>query len=198
MKTYTILITLTFLFSITNLNAVEKGNGRLASNGTIKEASKDLSIPIVNMTKPDVIFLKYKGSNCTGAFLISEHGEYFMALYLNRANSQNFKILEEQKLVITFDNNVELTLNSFRDVESKILGLSANKSLWIAYKINIDQIKVFTENTYRNIKIYFTSDSELTTKVNQDDSGKFFEFEIKGGSFQKSMQNPAKCILQIN
>ena len=59
MKTYTILITLTFLFSITNLNAVEKGNCRFAGKGTIKEASKDLAISIATMTKPDVIFLKY-------------------------------------------------------------------------------------------------------------------------------------------
>lgn len=174
------------------------GQCKYAKKRAVKFVNKQLTTQIQTMTKPKIIFNKFSNTS-SGAFFINENDEYFLALSLVRTNySAKFEILEKQKLVINFENNIDLTLISFDNVESKTPGITLSAQLiWAVYEVDKEQIKIFAENPLFNLKIYFVSLKNISNTF-EDEDGKYFEFEVKADKYKSNLIEPANCILQIN
>ncbi len=170
------------------------GQCKYANKRIVKGLSKQITTQIKLMTKPKIIFKKMSQSSM-GAFFINEKNEYFLALILKRENSSSkFEILEKQKLLINFENNTNLTLLSFENVESRMLALF-KQEIWAVYKIDKEQLKLFSENPLSKLKIYFVSKKKLSNTF-KDEDGNYFEFVVKLKVFKSNLKNQADCILQ--
>ena len=172
------------------------GQCKYAKKNSIKVVNKQLTTEIQKMSRLKIIFKKFSNMSQAG-FFINENQEYFFALALVRSFSSKFEILEDQKLIINFENNIDLTLNSGFNVESKMPGLAFDSQfVWAAYKIDKEQIKIFTENPLFNLKIYFVSEKEISNTFSDED-GTYFEFEVLSDKFKSNLIKPAGCILQV-
>ena len=171
------------------------GQCKYTKKGVIKFLNKRFTTSIHTMTRSYSIFSKLSNS-ASGAFMINENNEYYFVINLLRSYSSKFEILEGNKLVIGFENNIDLQLTSSENVESKNAGISLNHFIWAIYKVNKEQLGIFAENPIFNVKIYFVSEKEIANTF-EDDDGTFFEFEILSEKKKSNLIEPANCILQI-
>jgi hypothetical protein len=154
-----------------------------------------LGIEVDQMTKLKNIFDKYTNGG-SASFTVDTEGNYYFALTMFRAYAKRFEIIEEMKLVINFSENIDMELAAVSNTESKNVGLSLNHQIWALYKIDKEKVQVFAEHSMFNVKIYFTTDKNIETAL-EDDNGMYWEFGIESETKQSNLIEPANCFLQI-
>jgi len=192
MKAQILLIALLFVSSFSYCQKCEYRN-----HSEKKRVSKDLNEEQnIRLSKPKVLFSKY-AKNATSYFVKTETG-YFWSIIFNRGYSARFEIFEENPIIIQFANNNIIKLYAKEITEGKFLPLSLSTTYQINpyYKVNKEQLEMFTSHEISNVRIYFVSDKVV--EKSEDEMGSYFEFDIQSNSKRKSCMKGANCMLQYN
>jgi hypothetical protein len=176
------------------------GQCKYASKSFVKRQSKLLSINI--QAWPQVRFIfddpYINRTQFIANFFNDENNNFYFTFYYNRDNTYPFVILEDQKLVINFENDLKVTLSSYRNFEWKPNPLAIQpciNHIRAFYKIDKEQVEIFARNPLLNFQIYFTSEKNISNTF-EDEDGKFFKLAMKTDKTQTSLIEPASCILQ--
>ncbi|MDN5201351.1 hypothetical protein QQ008_08260 [Fulvivirgaceae bacterium BMA10] len=153
------------------------------------------AINIEKMTKPKVLFDKWN-KVASSSFIKTDQG-FLWSIFLMRGYSARFEIFENNPIIVQFENGsiVKLYPNSFTEGKFPVLALTTF-TINPLYKIDKDQIDMFSSNRIKNIRVYFTSEKVLSENRSEDDLGTYFEYEILSERYQSNCITPANCILQ--
>ncbi|MDN5204523.1 hypothetical protein QQ008_24235 [Fulvivirgaceae bacterium BMA10] len=149
---------------------------------------------IIKITKPKTLFDKFYKTAATH-FVKTSNG-YLMGLHLRRSHSAKFEILDDNPLIIQFENGKILMLYPRSFTEGRFIGLSLTYFIVPFYKITEEDLEVLVSNKIENIRIYFTSDKVSPSNRIEDDLGTYFQYDILSEKYKSNCMIPANCIVQ--
>lgn len=167
------------------------------SKKMLKQANKQFTDEkILEATKFEMLAKNFT-TNVLTHFLKSENN-YYLGLTLVRGGRRAYRIdlMEDNPLILSFDNDHVLTLFPHRVVPHVNIGFSQELNV-AYYKLSQEELELFASRPIHNLKIYFSSDRDFSSKrnVSTDDLGLFMQFEIEKKDRQTSCIINAQCIL---
>lgn len=156
--------------------------------------SEDCSVQVDLSTKPKPLFSKF---NTTAmASFVKSGEEYFLFFYQVRGYSSKYEILENNSLVIIFEEGEPLSLYPCGNYSGKRPGISLTTySIGCFYKINKDQIQKIADNIVKMVLIHVSTDGEIRGSQIDEDGTCFLEYIIRSDNYADNAPTAAACIL---
>ena len=148
---------------------------------------------IIEATKLKPLFSKF--SQAASANFAKSAENYYLSLVLVRELGRRIDVMEDNPLVVRFQNGETIILYPDRTLLGKFtipVTTEINKPF---YSVNAQQLQLFSEQPIAYVKVYFSSDKVAESKLGRDDMGTFFDYEILNKKLQASLMEPAKCIM---
>lgn len=165
------------------------------SSKSVKKGNKHFTNEkIVQGTKLKPMFSKF--SQAASCYFVKSSENYYLALVLVREFGKRIDILEDNPLIIQFEDNELITLYPDRSLPGKFTLPATTEISKPFYKVTLEQLELLSAQPISYVKIYFSSDKVSEEKVGQDELGTFFDYEILNDNFQSNLMEPAKCIVQ--
>lgn len=189
-----------FLFIVFSFMFNENANSQCSFVNSKKLAkyakyakSEDCSINVDIATKVKRVINKFSTAGAISFVKSSE--EYYLFSFLHREYSSRFEILENNSLVLVFDNAEPISLYPIGNFKGKMVGLSITSyGIGCFYKIDKKQIQQIADNTIEMVLIHITSDYKMSGSQIDEDGSSFLEYPIKE-RFSENITESAACIM---
>jgi len=183
MRKKTILI-LFFFFGILS----SYGQCEFYSERVAKKFSKWNSINTEIITEA-VALHKNPVAHSYVSFFIDDKGDYFLYIKFWRQLYSKFEIHEDQKLIFQLDNDIELTLLSYKKFKS------ISGSIRALYKISLEQIELLANNPVDKYRLYFND--TYNNYPEDDENYHRFNVDVNEDKYSIALLEPAACFLEL-
>lgn len=154
--------------------------------------SEDCKVEIEYATKPRAIFSKY-GVGATYSFIKSGE-EYYLFYNQYRGYSSRYEILENNSIVLIFEEGEPLSLYPCGNFSGKMRGLTTY-NIACYYKITREELQIIADNKVEMVLIHISSDQEISNTQVDEDGTVFFEYVIRSDNYAENAPTSAACIL---
>jgi len=192
MKKITFLIFSLCILISCNVDAQCKVKTKLKKSYLRYAKSDDCDVEIDFATKPKSIFKKF--STGAAASFIKSGDEYFIYFYQVRSYSSRYEILENNSLVIIFEEGEPLALYPCGNFEGKKIGL-LNYGIACFYKVTKEELENIADNIVHMVLIHISADHEISNTQIDEDGTAFFEYVIRSDNRADNAPTMASCIL---
>ncbi|MCD4772303.1 MAG: hypothetical protein K8R41_02840 [Bacteroidales bacterium] len=156
--------------------------------------SDNCSVDVDISTKAKLVFSKFSTNGIVS--FVKSGNEYYLFFYQVRNYSSRYEILENNSLVIIFDDGEPLSLYPCGNFSGKMVGLSFTTfGIGCFYKIDKNQLQQIADNTCKMIIIHITADHKISGTQIDEDGSSFFEYPILSERYARNAPNAAACIL---
>ncbi|MEX0313842.1 MAG: hypothetical protein AB3N18_06665 [Allomuricauda sp.] len=145
-------------------------------------------------TKLKPLFSKF--SQAASANFVKSDEHYYLSLVLVRELGRRIDILKDNPMIVRFQDDSVITLFPDKTLLGKFTLPVTTEINRPYYEVSADQMQLFASRSVAYIKVYFSSDKVSEEKMGRDETGTFFDYEIRNKNLQASLMEPAGCIIQ--
>ena len=165
------------------------------SEKRVRKANKHFeNEKIVKATKLKPLFSKF--SQAASANFVRSEERYYLSLVLVRELGRRIDILKDNPLIVRFQDEKVITLYPDKTLLGKFTLPVTTEINRPYYEVSAEQMQMFASQPVAYVKVYFSSDKVSEEKMGRDETGTFFDYEIRNQNLQASLMEPAQCINQ--